>query len=405
MPSSAESLKGIYMLEPYEPQKIPVLMVHGLWSSPVTWMEMFNDLRSFPELREQYQFWFYLYPTGQPFWVSSSQLREHLAEARMALDPDRSSPWLDQMVLIGHSMGGLVAKMQTLDSGEDFWNILSERPFEELKVDHETRDRLARTVFFQPNPSVRRVVTIGTPHHGSEFANDYTRWLGRQLIRLPDMMVQATQRIHRDNPGFFRDREFLTCKTSIDSLSPDSPVLPVVRTAQKSPRTDYHNIVGVSEEDGIMVRLTGTGDGVVDYDSAHLDDVDSEITVGADHMNVHRHPRSILEVRRILREHRVAALAEVHSRPNTRQVSFQNSAGAGQSPGSEEQERALAAAREYLGHPADAQYHVLPHTEGHGVLVRRTGALADVESHAPRASELLLVISPEGRVIRVVPGS
>ena len=109
------------MLEPYEPGKIPVLMVHGLWSSPMTWMEMFNDLRSVPEIRKHYQFWFYEYPTGQPFWVSAAQMRHDLAKLRDVLDPRHLEPALDQMVLVGHSMGGLVSRLQTVDSGDGYW--------------------------------------------------------------------------------------------------------------------------------------------------------------------------------------------------------------------------------------------------------------------------------------------
>lgn len=310
-PGSADSLRGLFMLEPYDPNKIPVVMVHGLWSSPVTWMEMFNELRSFPEVRNQYQFWFYLYPTGQPFWISARQMREDLAEAHQSLDPRRNTPTLDQMVLVGHSMGGLVSKLQTLESGEDYWHLLSDQPFEELEADDATRDALARTVFFEPNPSIRRVITIGTPHRGSEFANDYTRWLARKLIALPEMMVSATSRLNRENPGFFRNNELLTISTSIDSLAPESPVLPVMLRSPRSPRTTYHNIVGVASDEGIVGSLRGGGDGIVDFDSAHLDDVASEITVPSDHLKVHHHPRAILEVRRILLEHQAFALAEM----------------------------------------------------------------------------------------------
>ena len=67
---------------------MPVVMVHGLWSSPITWMEMYNDLRSDPQVRENYQFWFYLYPTGQPFWTSATQMREDLAMMRREVDPN-----------------------------------------------------------------------------------------------------------------------------------------------------------------------------------------------------------------------------------------------------------------------------------------------------------------------------
>lgn len=310
-PDSADSLRGLFMLEPYDPNKIPVVMVHGLWSSPVTWMEMFNELRSFPEIRNQYQFWFYLYPTGQPFWISARQMREHLAEVRQSLDAEQSTPTLDQMVLVGHSMGGLVSKLQTLESGDDYWHLLTDRPFEELEADDATRDALARTVYFEPNPSVRRVITIGTPHRGSEYANDYTRWLARKLIALPELVVSATSRLNRENPGFFRNTDLLTISTSIDSLSPDSPVLPVMLRSPRSPRTTYHNIVGLVPDEGIVGSLAGGSDGVVEYDSAHLDDVASEITVSADHLTVHHPPRAILEVRRILLEHQAFAIAEM----------------------------------------------------------------------------------------------
>ena len=133
-PGEVKKLTGLYMLEPFRADKIPVLMVHGLWSSPVTWMEMFNDLRSDPLIREHYQFWFYLYPSGQPFWFSASQLRTDLANMRRALDPYRQQPALDQMVLVGHSMGGLVSKLQTVDSGNRFWQTLSDKPFAELQA-------------------------------------------------------------------------------------------------------------------------------------------------------------------------------------------------------------------------------------------------------------------------------
>jgi len=313
-PDSAASLAGLFMLEPFDPQKIPVLLLHGLWSGPETWMEMFNDLRSFPEIRDQYQFWFYLYPTGQPFWLSAKQLRSDLQQAREILDPGRQACALDQMVLIGHSMGGLVARMQSIDSGDSLWSLLSDRPFEELQADDETRENLARMLFFRPNESIRRVITIGTPHRGSDYANSYTQWLSRRLITLPEMVVNATQKVTRENPGFFRNTDLLTVNTSIDSLSPDSPVLPIVLNAPRAPWTSYHNIVARVPDQGWLGSLAAGSDGVVACESAHLDDVDSEIVVEADHVTVHRTPKTILEVRRILLEHRLVAQAEIRSR-------------------------------------------------------------------------------------------
>jgi pimeloyl-ACP methyl ester carboxylesterase len=300
-PGKAEVATGLYMLEPYDHEKIPVVMVHGLWSSPLTWMEMFNDLRSDPTLRRNFQFWFYLYPTGQPFWNSAVRFRDDLAAMRKTVDPQFRHAALDQTVLVGHSMGGLVSKLQTVESRDDYWHIVSDQPFQEVKADPESRQKLEKLFYFHPNPSIRRVVTIGTPHRGSEFANDTTRWLSHKLISLPQMMSRDA--VVSENPGVFRDTSLLKVKTSIDSLAPDSPILPVLLESPAGPGVVYHNIIGVLPTHGFVGKLVGPGDGVVTYESAHLEHVASEITVNADHVNVHRHPASILEVRRILLEH------------------------------------------------------------------------------------------------------
>jgi pimeloyl-ACP methyl ester carboxylesterase len=312
-PEETQKLTGLYMLEPYHANKIPVLFVHGLWSSPVTWMEMFNDLQGTPELRDHYQFWFYLYPTGQPFWLSATRMRNDLAEMRSRLDPQRYHAPMDQMVLVGHSMGGLVSRMQTIDSGNDFWNIVSDKPFHLVKAEQTVRDDLQGLFFFGPNPSVRRVVTIGTPHRGSSFANDTARWLGNKLIKLPSMFVERRQQFRNENADLFRpDTKLFEVSTSIDSLAPDSPILPAVLSARKAPWTRYHNIIGKAPEGGLLGRGSDDSDGIVEYSSAHLEEAASEIVVPADHVNVHRHPLAVLEVRRILLEQ----LAELRRQPS-----------------------------------------------------------------------------------------
>ncbi len=198
-------IEGLYMVQPYEPGKIPVLMIHGLWSSPMTWMEMFNDLRSQPQIRDHFQFWFYLYPTGQPFWRSAGQLRRDLAQARGVLDPQHQEPALDQMVLIGHSMGGLVSRLQTIPSGDDFWRLVCQEPLSQVKTEPKVRERLQETYFFGPNPSIRRVVTIATPYRGSSFSDQTTQWLLDRLITLPNMLVvrQVVSRQRRSVPRQF----------------------------------------------------------------------------------------------------------------------------------------------------------------------------------------------------------
>lgn len=302
-PGSAKQLQGLYLLEPFDPNRIPVVMVHGLWSSPATWMEMFNDLRSDPRIRSRYQFWFYLYPTGSPFWVSAADFRNDLKAVRQTFDPEKKNHALDQMVVVGHSMGGLLSRLQAVDSGQDFWKIVSDRQFKELDADPEVKRYLSDLFFFQPNTSIRRVVTIGTPHRGSRFVNGFTKWVGGKLISLPMQTLARRQQLFRRNPNFFRPQIASRVMTSIDSLSPTSPILAQLLAAPSAPWINYHNVVGDQPHGGLNAWLSNRGDGVVSLASARLDDLPglaSQIVVPQDHVTLHRHPQSIEEVRRVL---------------------------------------------------------------------------------------------------------
>jgi pimeloyl-ACP methyl ester carboxylesterase len=310
-PGRQTTIKGLYMVQPYEPGKIPVLFVHGLWSSPMTWMEMFNDLRSSPDIRRHYQFWFYLYPTDQPFWLSAAQLRRDLAEVRQVLDPQHREPALDEMVLVGHSMGGLISKLQTIESGSDYWNLASHIPLEQVKADPETKQKLAEAFFFHPNPSIRRVVTIGTPQRGGHFLSQPTQYLLDKLIRIPSSWANSQQQLFRDNKDLLFDGSLLRVQTSIDSLSPGLPIFPLMLAARQPPWVQYHNIIGQIPGHWWLGSLQAQGDGVVTVASARASGVESELIVPADHGTVHCHPAAVMEVERILHEH----LAELRGLP------------------------------------------------------------------------------------------
>jgi len=227
------------------------------------------------------------------------------------VDPYRHEPALDQMVLVGHSMGGLVSRLQTIDSGDDFWKIVSDQPFQLIQAKPKVRKELEQSLFFQPNPSIRRVVTIGTPHRGSRLSNLTTQWISNKLIRLPRMLALSQQALFRDNKDLIRDDTLLKIENSIDSLDPNSPFFPVMLAAHSAPWVKYHNVIGLVPERGLIGKLAAGSDGVVTYESAAMDDVESELKVPSDHMLVHAHPRAVLEVKRILLEH----LAELRSPP------------------------------------------------------------------------------------------
>jgi pimeloyl-ACP methyl ester carboxylesterase len=299
-PVDLQNRTGIYLFEPYQKGKIPVVMVHGLLSSPLTWTTMFNDLRADPVLRDKYQFWFYLYPTGNPFLTAAADLRTALQRLRAEVDPRHEDRAFDQMVLVGHSMGGLVSKVLTQDSGTDFWHLVSNEPFGQLRAEQETRQEFQRLFFFDEQPSVRRVIFLATPHHGSGLSPALPGMLAKRFIRLPQKMLLAAQDLAKENPNSAGKElsRYHRLPTSIDLLDPGDPALELLAARSAPQGVLYHSVVGLSSG-----KVPDGSDGVVPFESAHLPSAASEVIVPADHMHVHQHPRAVLEVRRILYEH------------------------------------------------------------------------------------------------------
>ena len=306
-PDSLGKVAGLHMLQPYRPGKIPVVLVHGLLSSPLTWAPMFNDLQADPVLRERFQFWVYFYPTGNPYLVSAAQLRGDLARARQALDPGGCDPALSEMVFVGHSMGGLISRLMTVDGGDDFWRIVSGSPLDGLKLAHGSRAELRNTFYFGRQPFVTRAIFLGTPHHGSKLSPSPLGRLAARLAGVPKQFMATFQDIIQENPDALAGTKQLP--TSVDLLAPDAPALRLIAARDKPAGVHYHSVIGVSPRGTLLVeRLFGGGykrpsDGVVPYDSAHLESAESEFVVPADHFTVHQHALAILEVRRILLEH------------------------------------------------------------------------------------------------------
>ena len=303
----ADGIHGMYMLAPFDPNKIPVVMTHGIWSSPVTWAHMFNDLRAIPEIHNNYQFWFYSYPTGQPFWVSAQQMREDLATIKRELYPNNGSTALDEMILVGHSMGGLVSQLQVIDSENLFWNeLVGNRPFNELQGDQATLKRLQDTFFFTANPCVDRVITIGTPNHGSATASATARWLGQKLFTLPSFLGDDFQKLAHQNPEILGDG-MLLMNTSVDALAEDCPIFEIMDRAHRPESIKFHNIIGQVPKRSLVrgSEVMGLDDGIVSVESARSKFSDSELIVASEHKEIHQHPSCILEIRKILTQNLV----------------------------------------------------------------------------------------------------
>ena len=226
-----------------------------------------------------------------------------MVQLRNIVDPENREPALEQIVMVGHSMGGLISRLQSVDSGDLFWKQVAQQPLDMAKADPQTRQQIQRLFFFRANPSVRRVVTIATPFAGSDLSNPATQWLGSKLIEPPKIISDSLSKLNRENPELLNNEVADMTPTSLEMLAPGSAALKALAAAPRAPWVVYHNILGRTESKDFLHRVTGDGDGVVSTSSAQVSDVVSEIIVDADHDSIHRHPRTILEVRRILLEH------------------------------------------------------------------------------------------------------
>jgi pimeloyl-ACP methyl ester carboxylesterase len=292
-----ESSGGLFLLHPYHPNMIPVVLVHGTASSPARWAELVNELLGDRAISSRYQIWGFIYNSGNPIALSAMRLRESLQAFRKDIDPEDKDPALDQMVVIGHSQGGLLTKMTVVESGTRFWDDQAQVPFDQADLNPETRDLLARALFVEPLPFVKRVIFIATPHRGSYLASNPIRKFVNKFINLPGGLVKAAVEVAQ-----FRQPSMLgtslTIPTALDNMNPSNPFL---KTLASLPIT-----AGVHANSIIAVKGTGPiedgSDGVVKYKSAHIEGVESELVVRSGH-STQGTPETIEEVRRILYEH------------------------------------------------------------------------------------------------------
>lgn len=312
----ADKKRGLFLLEPYRPGRVPVVLVHGLLSSPVTWARMVNDLRTDPVIREKYQFWTFFYPSSQPIIYSAAELRQALRATRDTLDPSHEDSALDHMVLVGHSMGGLLSRLQTVDSGDKVWRHFGATDFDKLKLSEHTRRQMRDIFFFDKVPEVGRVVFMGTPHKGSRIGDTTLGRLGATLASPPEGLRKLALEVLRDNPkAFIIEPNRLN---SVTGLTVNSPSMKIIEECGL-PQVPYHTVAGALENNSTLISLEhwlrdlppdAKTDGVVELSSAVLQGAESELVFPAEHTRVHQEKPGLAEVRRILLEHLDSAVIQ-----------------------------------------------------------------------------------------------
>lgn len=299
-PDARKDIVGLFMLQPYSPDKIPVVMVHGLDSLPRTFEDLYNEVNADPVIRERYQFWFFRYPTGQPVLVSAAQLRNSLNDAHQMYDPKSKNKNFNQMVIIGHSMGGMLTRTMVTESGDAYWNRFSNVPFDQMDLTPADRKLLGNVLFFHPLPYVKRVVFLSTPHRGSGLASGGSiGQLASRLVKTPGQLISHTGMVISTVSSDFSlpVRNLLKdMPNGIDNLSPSNRF---VQIYQVQPiHAPYHSIIGT--QGYFTARGVPITDGVVPYWSSHLEGAESEYWVPSHHSS-QENPNTVPEIDRILR--------------------------------------------------------------------------------------------------------
>jgi hypothetical protein len=286
---------GLYPVEFPRTDKIPVVFVHGLISEPNDWRYLHNALLADPKIRERYQFWAFYYPTSMAVPWSSTLFRRELARAHKHMNGGGRNPKLSQMILIGHSMGGLLSRLQISQGGDEVYHQYFTKPVDHLRLSESDRSMIKDMCYFSPNPDISEVIFVCVPHQGSGLATNWIGRIGRALAKIPLTVLNTTSNILTLNSDAIAADVSVKPGTSIDSLNPGGKFVRTLKQIPMSPRVTKYSIIGNRGKNGPLEK---SSDGVVPYWSSHLDGV-AETIIPSTHSGP-EHPACAVKVRELL---------------------------------------------------------------------------------------------------------
>ena len=282
----------LYLMQPYDPDRRILLMIHGLASSPEAWVNVANEVMGDEALRREFQIWQVYYPTNMPLVLNQSAIRRIVTTTLRHFDREGTARASKGTVLIGHSMGGVLSRLLVSSADEQLWTWMQENhPLDDGRM-QRARPRLERMLRFEPLPGVERVVFIASPHRGTAVAGNRLGRLVSRLVRLPLTVLEEVGEFLTGDEG----SPDAPLPNSIDNLSENDPFVRAAADLPISPRVNYHSIIARTDPTG---PLEASDDGLVPYPSAHLPGAQSEKVIVSGH-SVQESAPAILEIRRIL---------------------------------------------------------------------------------------------------------
>jgi pimeloyl-ACP methyl ester carboxylesterase len=296
-PGEYEHTTLLARLQPYDPDKTVVLVVHGLMDSPATWTPMINQLRADERIRSKYQFWFFSYPSGYAYPHSAALLRHELDAIA------KKFPTRKKMVVIGHSMGGCISRLLITDTGEKLWMKVFKSPPDQVPMPPDSKKLIAEAIIFRHRPEIGRVIFVSAPLRGSEIASNWVGRIGSSLVRSPATLVKAGSDALKVTQFDADDLKIKRIPDSVDTLAPNNRFVKAINTIPVTPGIPHHVICGDRGKGGNKDKTKPVmSDGVVPYWSSHMPEAESELIVPSGHP-AHQNPEAIAEVKRILLFH------------------------------------------------------------------------------------------------------
>jgi pimeloyl-ACP methyl ester carboxylesterase len=296
-PAKFAETARISRLQPYDPEKTVVLVIHGLMDTPATWTPLINHLRADETIRRQFQFWFYSYPSGYPYPYSAAILRRELDAVQ------KKYPLRKPMVVIGHSMGGCISRLLITDPGQELWKKILGRPVAKTSLAGSTRDILVESLIFKTRQEVGRVIFIAAPLRGSDLATHWIGRIGSSLIQPPQLLLQAGYDAMSLATFQSDDLRLRRMPNSIDNLAPNNRFVRAINTIPMNSRIPVHVISGDRGIGGNPDKTRPVmSDGIVPYWSSYIPSAVSEKIVTSDHA-AHQNSQAIEEIARILKTH------------------------------------------------------------------------------------------------------
>jgi len=289
-PQEYAATARVARLEPYNPNKTVVLVIHGLMDTPVTWVPMVNDLRGDVDFRRNYQVWFYSYPSGYPYPYSAVILRHELDAI------EKKFPLRKPMVVIGHSMGGCITRTLITDTGTKLWMDAFGRPPAKTEMPAASKHLLEEAIIFKHRGEIGRVVFMSTPHRGANLASNWIGRIGSMLVRTPTKLLTIGRTLRESLTTDPAALQLKSVPNSVDTMAPNNRFVMGINTIPITSGIPYHSIIG----DRGRGDSPNSSDGVVPYWSSHLDGARSEFIAPCDHGSP-KNPQAIAEVHRILK--------------------------------------------------------------------------------------------------------